>query len=375
MLSLPSRSLHVRSSSALRLIAQSPQITPRIAGPVDERSLVVMTGSVPSIARAEFDRGEAPASTQLSHVRLVLARSAEQQAALDKYDAELQDKSSPNYHKWLTPEQFGKLYGPADSDIAAVVAWLQSHGVQVDPVRPGRTNISFSGSVQQIQELLHISIHSFDIRGEQFLSNTNNPSIPAALAPVISGVARLNTLKPKPQHVMGRMGLYDASTGRLQSASQAALAWRPGGAHTAPATDADPYTLYLVPGDAATIYNTPNTVLNANFPSGTSYTGTGVTIGIGGDATIDPGTVASYRQRFLGDTKQPTVDQRRRNTDGYRPIRTRPTSTLEIAGGLAPGADLVFYTASTIDVAIDQMLNDTRRWTSSASASAPANWT
>src|SRR5438045_9658951 len=51
-----------------RLIAQSPQNAPRIAGPVDETSLVVLTGSVPSIARAEFDRGEAPASTQLSHV-------------------------------------------------------------------------------------------------------------------------------------------------------------------------------------------------------------------------------------------------------------------------------------------------------------------
>ena len=140
-------------------------------------------------------------------MRLVLARSSEQQAALDKYDAELQDKSSPNYHKWLTPEQFGKLYGPADSDIAAVVAWLQSHGVQVDPVRPGRSNISFSGSVQQIQELLHISIHSFDIRGEQFLSNTNNPRIPAALVPVISGVARLNTLQAKAAARDGADGL------------------------------------------------------------------------------------------------------------------------------------------------------------------------
>jgi trimeric autotransporter adhesin len=338
---------------SLRLIAQSPQVMPRIAGPVDERSLVVLTGNVPSIARAEFDRGEASASTQLSHVRLVLARSSQQQAALDTYDAQLQDKSSPNYHKWLTPEQFGKLYGPADSDIAAIVAWLQSHGMQVDPVRPARGNISFSGSVTQIQEMLHISIHAFDIRGEQFLSNTSNPSIPAALVPVISGVARLNTLKPKPQHVMGQMGVYDSASRRLQAASQSAL--RGPRANLTTGTGAAS-TLYLVPGDAATIYNTPNAVLNANFPSGTSYTGTGVTIGIGGDAIIDPATVASYRQRFLGDTKQPTVI----NVDGVTAVGDQDEAylDLEIAGGLAPGADLVFYTASGVDVAIDQMLND-----------------
>ena len=75
------------------LIAQSPQITPRIAGPVDERSLVVLNGNVPFVAKAEFDRGEAPASTQLSHVRVVLARSSAQQAALDKYVAARRNKS------------------------------------------------------------------------------------------------------------------------------------------------------------------------------------------------------------------------------------------------------------------------------------------
>ena len=336
-----------------RLIAQSPEVMPRIAGPVDEGSLVVLTGNVPAVARAEFDRGEAPASTQMTHVRLVLARSSQQEAALDKYLAELQDKSSPNYHKWLKPAEFGKIYGPADSDIAAIVHWLQSHGMQVDPVQPGRTNISFSGSVQQIQDMLNISIHSFDMRGEQFLSNTNNPSIPAALVPVVSGVARLNTLQPKPQHVTGQMGLYDPAAHRLQAASQST--GRTPRAELTNGSGANS-TLYLVPGDAATIYNTPNS-FNANFSTGTSYTGNGVTIGIGGVATIKPSTVVSYRQRFLGDSKAPTVI----NVDGTTAVgidQFESYTDNELAGGVAPGANIVFYTAVTLDTAIDQMLTD-----------------
>src|SRR5215831_19678179 len=128
------------------LLGQST-VAPRIRGPVNERSVVTLHGNVPAIAKAEFDLGEAPASTQLSHVRILLSRTAAQQAALDKYMASLQDKSSPNYHKWLTPDGFGKLYGPADSDIAAIVAWLESHGLTVDEVPSGRTNIAFSGTV------------------------------------------------------------------------------------------------------------------------------------------------------------------------------------------------------------------------------------
>ena len=66
--------------------------------------------------------------------------------------------------------------------------------------------------------------------------------------------------------------------------------------------------------------------------------------------------MASYRQRFLGDTKQPTVI----NVDGTTAVGDQDEAYLdnEISGGLAPGADIVFYTATTLDVAIDQMLND-----------------
>ena len=364
------RSLLVAVSPLLlssALMGQIPESTPRIHGPVDERSLVVLSGNVPGPARAEFDRGEAPASTELAHVRLILARSSEQQAALDKYDAELLDRSSPNYHKWLTPEQFGKLYGLADSDIAAIIAWLQSHGLQVDALEPGRTNISFSGTVSQIEELLHISIHSFERNGEQFFSNTTNPRIPAALAPVISGVARLNTLKPKPHHVMGRMGVFDPDTGRMTPVPGAAPGPRPN-LTTGSGTSS---TLFLVPGDAATIYDTPNS-FNANPPSGTTYKGTGVTIGVGGDATVNASTVVDYRTRFLGDTTSPTISY---CGDFVNPPSTPACSSsstglgigtsdqgeayldIEISGGLAPGATIHYYASSDLYGAIEAAIN------------------
>ena len=343
--------------AALNLSAQRAEIAPRITGPVDENSLVSFAGNVPWLARAEFDRGEAAPSTRMSHVRLVLARSSEQQAALDKYDAELQDKSSPNYHKWLTPEEFGKLYGPADSDLAAVVGWLQSHGLEVDPVDPGRTSVSFSGSVAQIEEALHTAIHSYEANGEPFLSNSSNPRIPAALAPVVSGVAFLNTLRPKPHSIARGGGMFDPATGRMKLASPDKMPGPRADLTLGGGTGASPYVLLVVPGDAATIYDTPNSTLNANFPSGgTAYTGTGVTIGIGGDAVIKPTTVASYRSRFVNDSTQPTIT----NVDGVTATQNTDEAYLdtEISGGLAPGATIHFYTATTLDVAIVQMLTD-----------------
>ena len=337
-----------------RLPAQNSAAAPRITAAVDESSLSTLKGNVPPLARAEFDQGEAAASTQMTHMRLVLSRSTEQQAALDQYFAELQDKSSPNYHKWLTPEQFGKLYGPADSDVLALVAWLESHGLTLETVSLGRTSIAFSGTVSQVEEAFHTAIHSFQANGNQFYSNTKDPMIPSALAPVVMGVAQLNTIRPVPQSVLGSPGKFNPETKRLEPAD------------TGLATEARPNLtstggnfLYMVPGDAATIYDTPNSY-NANFSTGTSYTGAGVSIGVGGDATISASIVADYRSRFLGNSTLPVLQYCTNSSScsstpgsGYHAADADEAYIdTELSGGMAPGAAIYYYASADLTTGI-----------------------
>lgn len=337
------------------LQAQNFAVAPRITTNVDESSLTTLKGNVPRLARAQYDRGEASPSTQLTHMRLVLKRSSQQQAALDTYLAELQDKSSPNYHKWLTPEQFGQLYGPADSDVAAIVAWLQSHGLTLETVSKGRTDISFSGMVSQVEEAFHTSIHSFQVNGRQFYSNTTDPEIPSALAPVVMGVAHLNTIQPRPLFVGGSPGMYNPESKRLEPANgpKPDLTETSGG-----------YFLYIVPGDAATIYDTPNSY-NAHFSSGTSYTGAGVKIGIGGDAAISAGNVQNFRSVFLGNSALPTMNYCTRSnscssTAGSGYVKNDEDEAYidtELSGGIAPGAAIYYYASTDLTTGIEAAID------------------
>jgi subtilase family serine protease len=314
---------------------------------------------VPGLARTAYDQGEAAASTELDHMRLVLSRTSEQQAALDLYLAELQDKSSPSYHKWLTPAQFGALYGPADSDVAALVAWLQSRGLTVETVSAGRTNISFSGTVSQVEAGFHTSIHSFSANGQQFISNTTDPQIPSALAGVVMGVAHLNTIRPRPQSVHGGEGKFDPESKRMEATGAATP-----GLTIGSGTSSDPYTLFLVPGDAATIYDSPNSY-NANFSSGTSYTGLGVAIGIGGDATIDPTIVQNYRSLFLGNSTEPTLYYCTSSTScsstpgsGYQASDSGEAYIdTELSGGMAPGATIDYYASTDLETGIEAAID------------------
>ncbi len=146
--------LHAQDSDASRAAnsAATPLVAPLITQLVDEHQLTILKGNVHPLARPQFDLGTAPASLPMQRMLLVLKRSPEQEAALRKLLDDQQDKHSPGYHKWLTPEQYGKQFGPSDSDMQAITGWLQSHGFQLGTPSKGRTVLEFSGSASQVQE-------------------------------------------------------------------------------------------------------------------------------------------------------------------------------------------------------------------------------
>ena len=184
---------------ALQTSSQATFSQPRITAAVDNTKLTVLRGNTYPLARPQYDQGPAPASLPMQHMLLVLKRSPAQEAALESFMAEQMDPSSPNYHHWLTPTEFGQMYGPAQQDIDVITKWLGTNGFQVNSVSAGRTTIDFSGNAAQVQGAFHTAIHQYSIKGEQHWANASDPSIPTALVPVVAGVRSLHNFYPKPQ--------------------------------------------------------------------------------------------------------------------------------------------------------------------------------
>lgn len=178
--------------------AAQPVVPSRVLQPVDESKLALLKGNTHPLARRQFDRGPAPPDLPMDRMLLVLKRSPKQESALRTLLEQQQDKASPNYHRWLTPEQFGLQFGPNDRDIQAVSSWLQSHGFRIAKVAKGRTTIEFSGVASQVQEAFHTSIHRYVVDGEEHWANANDPQIPIALTPVVAGVFTLHNFIKKP---------------------------------------------------------------------------------------------------------------------------------------------------------------------------------
>ena len=74
--------------------------------------------------------GPAPISMPANRLLLVLKRSKQQEAELQTYLQSVQDANSPNYHKFMTPQDFGKRFGVGDSDLQTIQSWLSGHGLK-----------------------------------------------------------------------------------------------------------------------------------------------------------------------------------------------------------------------------------------------------
>ena len=187
------------------------QAIPRITSQVETSPLVSLSGAVHPWARPQFDRGPAPANMS-GRMLLVLKRSKAQESALQTLLASQQDPHSPNYHKWLTPDEFGKRFGVADSDLQTVTSYLSAQGMSVGRVYGGHMAIEVGASAAQIRSTFQTEIHAYSVGGKTFYANNSNPKIPSALRSVVSGFAALNNFKAARSSGAGAQATLDSAT-------------------------------------------------------------------------------------------------------------------------------------------------------------------
>ena len=332
---------------ACLLIVASPLLAQQapalVTQAVDNSVRTVLPHNVHPLARAEYDQGEAPADLVLHRMMLVLKRSDQQETTLRRLIENQQNKKSSSYLQWLTPDEFGAKFGPADSDIAAVTNWLTASGFQVTQVSNGRTVIEFNGTAGQVKQAFGTAIHKYVINGQSRWANAGDPSIPTALAPVIAGVNSLNGFPRKAQNIY--VGTYSEKTRKVTS-SQPNFTF-PG------CSSGDCYA--VGPYDFATIYD-----LLPLWNAAPAINGTGQTIAIVGDTDIYAGdptanppipsdAVAFWNLFGLDGTHapQPTLNIITNGPDpGFNGDENEADIDTQWSGAVAPGATIDFVTSA-----------------------------
>ena len=234
----------------------------RVTAHIDNRRTVELAGHMHSKAQVQYDQGVVEDTFPLPSITLHFKPSADQQQKLSRLLSDQQNPSSPQFHKWLTPEQYAVQFGASSSDMAKITAWLQSQGFSVVSTARSRTWIAASGTARQVRNGLHADIHRFNINGEVHYANATNPALPAAFAGMVSSIRGLNDFRLKPKNLrkvnpeMTRNGTH-----------------------------------HVVPDDLATIYN-----VAPLYSSGID--GTGQSLVIVGQTQIIPSDITTFRSTF-----------------------------------------------------------------------------
>jgi len=289
---------------------------------------VTSKSSIPSDPRLT-DLGPAAAGDVKT---LTLALAVRNKAALESYVASLADPSSPNFRKFITPQQFAASYGQTPEAVAQVVSYLQSKGFVISQVHANKLLITVKATNAQIGSTFGTSVHNFVTADLRYQAPASKPVIPAAIANVVTAVTGLSN-KASFHSRSSKVPSSGALAGDIAPASTSSLGGQPGS-----------YTVK----DLASKYN-----INPLYTKG--LTGAGKTIGIA--------TLAGYNQsdafaywRALGLNVSSSritdvlVDGGPLAADGPGSEGAGETTLdVEQAGGVAPGADMRVYLAPNAD--------------------------
>jgi subtilase family serine protease len=329
---------------SLGAVRPAPAQESRVTQPVNEHALVTLRGTVHPLASPANDRGAASPDMQLERLQLVLKRSPQQEAALQQLLSDMHTPGTANFHKWLTPEQFGKQFGPSDQDVQTIESWLEAKGFQVLKVNPGKQTLEVAGTVGALQQAFHTTIHKYAVNGQQHFSNTQDPQIPVALAPVLGGFVSLNNFPIRHYSRFLGSAQYNPKT------HEAIPEWTlPGGTLGK--------TYAVGPEDFATQYD-----VTPLYTAAKPLDGSGQTIAIINESNININFVNNFRTLFslpastpqvIIDGNDPGIDGAN-NPDGLNNASAEAYLDVEWSGAVAPGAtiDLVIAADTSVETGL-----------------------
>ncbi|HEX4091841.1 MAG TPA: S53 family peptidase [Trebonia sp.] len=202
----------------------------RAAGP----PVALTASAAPGLPAGAVRLGTVSSGTRLT-VEVTL--NVADQAALTAFLSGLSNPASPDYQHYLTPGQFGPLFGPSPAQVAAVENALRGAGLSPGAVAPDRLSIPVTATAAAIERAFGVTLASYRLTGgRRAFGNVTAPEIPAAVAPLVQGVIGLSDLYPE-QHL-------DATSPASAAAARARLtgpqATVPAGGRLVPATNPGP---------------------------------------------------------------------------------------------------------------------------------------
>ena len=144
-----------------------------------------------------IDRGGLSKAMEALPLSVTLALSLPNLHEAEKLMRELHTPGNPQFHKFLSAEEFVDRFAPQANEVANVIKTLNRYGLSVEQTSP--TTLKVTGSVETIERTFNVQLHLYEVApqgitpGYTYYAPRSRPTIPGELSGAVVAVAGLDS--------------------------------------------------------------------------------------------------------------------------------------------------------------------------------------
>ena len=165
--------------------------------PVFGENWKTLPGHVPAITRKLAVQGNWPATNE---IRLAIGLALRDAPGLQKFLDEVYDPTSPNFRRYLTPEEFTARFGPTEADYAAVKQFASDNGLRITSEHGNRLLLDVAGPAAAVERAFRLKLRRFQhpTEAREFFAPDTEPTVAANLTVTdVSGLSDFQKPFPK----------------------------------------------------------------------------------------------------------------------------------------------------------------------------------
>ncbi len=179
------------------------QNTRRMIPVVVLASLVILLIAVPAFAQSASGIRALPnaqmlgAEDQSKQIAVTFWLNQRDKAGFDELVRQMYDRNSPNYHHWLTRNEYRARFVPSAGDMAIVQRHLAANNLHVVATDKFNRYVTARGTVADVQSATGVQLNRIAMNGEVHRVPSGEPVVSGAAGKLVSAVQGLSDLTYK----------------------------------------------------------------------------------------------------------------------------------------------------------------------------------
>jgi subtilase family serine protease len=169
----------------------------------------LIANSTPSyVATAKNLGAEDPAKVIEVSIWLQLHNRSE----FDALTQSLYDRTSPNYHHWLKPNDIAARFAPTAQEAKTVQQFLAAHNLTVVKTGPNNFYVRARGTVGDVEKAFHVQLNNYQVGEKTIRANAGDPYVEGPAGSLVRAISGLDsaqfehTLLTQPTKLRGSKG-------------------------------------------------------------------------------------------------------------------------------------------------------------------------